>query len=300
MFDIIILIVILGALIGAGLIVIRKFPQLANLDVNNLPEELNERKKKEIINKRIDEQSRELKKRWAKYLAPIDWLWRQGQFRFRVYVGKIERLVSHTATKKPAKEKVVPVNNEETQEKVAQLIKEGEQAISEKDFNRAEERFIAAIKLDTRAVAAYRGLGTAYYAKKSIDEATETFKFVLQLDPNDDNTMATLAEIAEEKGDNDLAIEYYQRAVVANDSLSPRFAHLGNLLLTVGQPEVAKEAILAAVELEPQNPKYLDLLVETAILCRDRELALQGYNDLRLVNPENKKLPDLKERIDRL
>lgn len=300
MFDLIILLIILGALIGAGYIVIRKFPQLANLDVNNLPEEVSERKKKEIINKRIDEQSRELKKRWSKYLAPINWLWRQGQFRFRVYVGKIERLVSHSANSKTNKDKTQAVNSEEVKEKVLLLIQEGDRALEEKDYNRAEERYIAAIKLDTRAVAAYRGLGAAYYAKKSVDEAVETFKFVLQLDPGDDNTMVKLAEIAEEKGDADTAIEYYQRAVVANDSLSPRFSHLANLLLTVGQPEVAREAILAAVELEPQNPKYLDLLVETAILCRDRRLAEQGYNDLRLVNPENKKLPDLKDRIDRL
>ena len=109
-----------------------------------------------------------------------------------------------------------------------------------------------------------------------------------------------LAEIAESQGDLEEAIEYYQQAVVINDSLSPRFVHLAELLLRVGQPLVAREAIEAAVELEPQNPKYLDLLTETAILCQDKTLALKVYSTLCLVNPENKKLPDLKQRIDLL
>ena len=71
-----------------------------------------------------------------------------------------------------------------------------------------------------------------------------------------------------------------------------------DLLVKIGQPEAAREAALGAIELEPQNPKYLDLLAEVAILCRDKALAERAYNDLRLVNPENNKLADLRERIN--
>ena len=87
---------------------------------------------------------------------------------------------------------------------------------------------------------------------------------------------------------------------INEDSVSPRFYHLAELLLKVEQPEVAKESIVQAVELEPQNPKYLDLLTETAIICRDKDLALQSYNDLRGVNPDNQKLDGFKDRIDQL
>jgi hypothetical protein len=68
-------------------------------------------------------------------------------------------------------------------------------------------------------------------------------------------------------------------------------------LLKVGQADVAKESILQAVELEPQNPKYLDLLIEIAIICGNKDLALKGYGELRLVNPENQKLSSFKDRI---
>ena len=109
--------------------------------------------------------------------------------------------------------------------------------------------------------------------------------------------MVKLAEIAESQGDLEEAIGYYQQAVLVNDSFSPRFYHLAELLVKVGQPQVAVESILQAVELEPQNPKYLDLLIEIAIICGNKDLALKGYGELRLVNPENQKLHSFKDRI---
>ncbi len=143
-------------------------------------------------------------------------------------------------------------------------------------------------------------MGDAYLAKNSLEEARQTYRFVLQLEPDDDSVMVKLAEIAESQGDVEEAIEYYQHAVLVNDALSPRFYHLAELLLKVDQASVAKEAVLQAVELEPKNPKYLDLLIETAIICGDRVLAQKGYNDLRLVNPENNKLNDFLDRINKM
>ena len=294
--DIFFLVIILLGLAAVGFVVVRKFPQVANLDINNLPEEKMFRKKQEIISRRIEEQSREFKAKSEKFFTPLRRLWGQLQLKFRVYVGKIERLWHHEQSHKQKTEsKLTP---EELEQKVNQLITEGEQCLQLNQFDRAEEKFIAVIKLNNRVAAAYRGLGDAYYARELLEEARETYRFVLQLEPEDDSVLARLAEIAESQGDIEEAIEYYQKAIVVNDSLSPRFAKLADLLLKIGQPEAAREAVLGAVELEPQNPKYLDLLAEVAILCRDKALAEKAYNDLRLVNPENNKLVDLHERIN--
>ena len=82
--------------------------------------------------------------------------------------------------------------------------------------------------------------------------------------------------------------------------MSPRFYRLAELLLQVKEPQTAREAILSAVALEPKNPKYLDLLIETAILAGDKNLALESFQELRLVNPDNQKLIQFKERIEKL
>jgi tetratricopeptide (TPR) repeat protein len=112
--------------------------------------------------------------------------------------------------------------------------------------------------------------------------------------------LVKLAEIAETQGNLEEAIAYYQQAVVINDLLSPRFYHLAELLLKVNQPDIAREAIESALDLEPKNPKYLDLLIEIAILLSDKKMALDTYNELRLVNPENQKLDSFKSRINEL
>lgn len=294
--DIFFLVIILLGLAAIGFVVIRKFPQVSNLDINNLPQEKMFRKKQEIIFHRIEEQGRIFKKKSKKFFVPLQKVWSRLQLKFRIYVGKIERLWHHEQTRKQKID--ANLSSEELEQKINQLITEGEQCLQFNQFDRAEEKFIAVIKLDNRVATAYRGLGDAYFARELLEEARETYRFVLQLEPEDDGVLVKLANIAESQGDLEEAIEYYQKAVIINDSLSPRFAKLADLLLKIDQPEAAKEAILGAIELETQNPKYLDLLAEIAILCRDKVLADKAYNDLRLVNPENNKLANLRERIN--
>lgn len=281
-------------------IVIRKFPQMANLDIENLPEEKIYQKKKQIINKRIDESSNVLKKKIVAFLVPLrKKIWGKLQLQFRIYVGKIERLLHHEEVLKIKQENEV-ATPEDREQKLTQLIADGEQHLQFGNYDQAEERFIAAIKNDAKSMEAYRGLADTYFAKNAIEEAKQTYQFLLKIKPDDDTTLVKLAEIAEEQANLEEAISYYQQAVLLNDSFSPRFYHLAELLVKVDQPQVAKEAVLQAVELEPQNPKYLDFLIEIAIICGDKTLALKGYNDLRLVNAENQKLRVFKNRIEKM
>ncbi|KKQ40994.1 MAG: Glycosyl transferase family 2 [Candidatus Magasanikbacteria bacterium GW2011_GWA2_37_8] len=299
MLNIVFSIIILIGLGVAAFIVIRKFPQLANLDVNNLPAEKVARKKKEIITKRINEHNQVVKEKLVRWLKPVGYLWGLVQLQFRRYVGKLEILLHHEQAAKKKLE-VPEMSTEEQEQKLARLIQEGEQHLQFNHYDQAEEKFIAAIKINSKSAVAYRGLGDTYLAKGALEEARQTYRFILQLEPDDDSVLVKLADIAESQGDLEEAIEYYQQAAILNDALSPRFCHLAELLLKVDQPQVAKEAILQAVELEPQNPKYLDLLIETAIICKDKNLANKGYNDLRLVNPENQKLEEFRHRIEQI
>lgn len=348
MYSIGFLIVILICLSIIGYIVISKFPQLRNLNVETLPQEKEYRKKKEIIEKRLNDQGEQIKKKIAVYLEPLrKKVWGEFQLKFRIYVGKIQRLMHHeeelvkkdsgveeknddlvkekkTKTKKQTivhdrnideNEKVEekenepiveiveevaeiePVLVEEPNQKVLELVRTAEQFFSAGKFEKAEEKFIAAIKLDQKNISAYRGLADTYFAKGAVEEARETYKFVLQLDSEDDSVMVKLAEIAESQGDLEEAVEFLEKAITVNDSFAPRFYHMARLLNKVNQPEIARDAVSQAVELDPENSEYLDLLLETAIILRDRDLADAVYNRLRSVDPGNKKLPLYKEKI---
>ncbi|MFA6105354.1 MAG: tetratricopeptide repeat protein [Patescibacteria group bacterium] len=284
---------------GMAFLTIQKFSQLANIDLENLPSEKELKKKKEMIGKRVAAERHHLLLAFLRRTSPFRKIWGKVQLKFRIYVGKVERLLHHEQRAKDAAE-VAVLPTEAVETKLASLIQDGTYNLSEGDFEKAEELFIAAIKIDSKCAPAYRGLGDTYLANSNLEEAEETYQFLLQLQPNDDAAMVKISEMLEKRGDVEEAINYLQQAVILNDSLSSRFFHLTELLLKVNQPDVAKEAIEQAVELEPKNPKYLDLMIETAILCHDKDLAERGFQELRLANPQNNKLEGFQSRINDL
>jgi tetratricopeptide (TPR) repeat protein len=63
------------------------------------------------------------------------------------------------------------------------------------------------------------------------------------------------------------------------------------------------EAIIAmdkALTMEPNNPRYLDTMIEFSIIKKDKTRALATLKKFSEVNPENQKLPILREQVDKL
>lgn len=280
-------------------IVIRKFPQIALLDVDNMPEVKAGKKKDEVLKKRVEENAQKAKKDWLKKLGPVLDFLKKIQNNFRSYVTNIYNKVEQES-KKVDKEKPEKEISEKKQQSLFTLLHEGDTAKDNGDFETAEKKYITAIKIDPKNADAYRGLAEVYSKQEQLDEAKETYKFVLHLKPHDDEILVKLAEIFEEEGDTKEAIEYYQKAVLAKDSYPHRFVKLAELLGSIGEYETALEAISQAVELEPNNPKYLDILAEMSIMSGDKETAEEAYQKLRMTNPDNQKLVSFKERIGKL
>jgi hypothetical protein len=117
-----------GSLVTILVIIIRKFPQITRVDVATLPLEKEARKKKEIIEKRVEEHSQELKKTWQQRLEPFRKLWGRVQLKFRVYVGHIEKLWYHEHAKKIVnpEEELTP---DQQEEKFSSLIQEAQECL---------------------------------------------------------------------------------------------------------------------------------------------------------------------------
>ena len=275
----------------------RHFPQVANVDTDNLPVEREARKKRDLIRQRVTAQSAEWQKRLVARLGPFKKIWGRMQLKFRIYVGKVEKLWQHEQMLQRKSRPATATSLSLFAQEIDHYIEEGETFRRDGRLEQAEKSYIEAIKRQPRAVLAYRGLAETYRDKGSLTEAFETYQFLFQLEPNNDTVAAELGALAESQGKIEDAIQYYQQAVLINDSLAPRFYHLAELFLKINQPAAAREAVLSAVELEPKNPRYLDLAIETAILCHDQRLAKECYQELRSVNPDNQKLAIWKERI---
>lgn len=292
---------LLFVLSGGGLIAIigRKWRQLTILDVENIPAVKEARKKNEILKKKIESLALAAKaKRMIKWWIPVLVRFRGWQQRFRSYVIKVEQRMRVKAERLRRPES--PDARRTRSEEARQCVADGAFALARGEAERAEKHFLAAIRLERKNSDAYRGLAEVYERQGHDEEARETYRFLLRLDPRDDVTYAKLADMSERAGNAQEAVEYLQQAVILNDSISGRFAKLAALLMNMGEYQTALESAKQAVELEPQNPKYLDSLVEIAILAADRPVAEAAWQALRMVNPDNQKLPALREKIEQL
>lgn len=276
-------------------IIIRKFPQLSLLDIENIPEVQEEKKKDEILKKKVAEKAKVSGEKRKNLFQPFIQKLKEIQLDFRKYVGRIERAVlekeQEELAAKPAAER---------RKDLKKLLDQGDHALEQEDLDTAEQKYITAVRLDPKSSSAYFGLGKVYFEQGQLDEAVETFEFLLQIDKGNDKAMIKLAEIAEKKGDIKTAVDYYQKALLINDSNAADFIKLAELLKKIDQNETALEAVSQAVDLEPQNPKYLDNLAETAIMVGNKKLAQDAYYKLRMVNPDNQKLASLKQRIEEI
>lgn len=291
--------IILVSLTVIIVLIIRKFPQLSLLDVDNLPEVKEEKKKEEILKKRKENKVKEARQERVNRFQPILQDLKKIQGGFRRYVGNVERIVVKGKKKKEIIVPTEPVPAKQ-QDELRTLVNEAVFAASQGDYETAEKRYIAAIRLDTKNIEAYWGLSDVYRAQGHLEEAEETCKFLLQLEPSNDQVYTKLAELAEEQGKKEQAVQYYEQALLINDGVSSRYAKIAALLSDLEQYDTALESMKQAIELEPQNPKYLDMLTEISIMCGDRPLAEEALQELRMVNPENQKISIFKERIDKI
>lgn len=281
-------------------VVVKKFPQLTVLDVDNVPEVKAGRKKDEVLKKRVKEKTEKSKENLTKKIQPLFEKFGKIQTSFRDYVTKLTYTVEQdNKQSKPVK---VVSKKEREKEKVSLLgiIHEAQNAMNIEDYQTAENKFIIAIRIDAKNVDAYKGLAHVYLKQKQLEEAKQTFEFVLQLRPNDDEVLVELGDICIEMNDHKQAIEYYQKAVLVEDSHANRFAKLAELLESISEYETGLVAIEQAVELEPQNPKYLDMMAELSIMSGNRDKAETAYEKLRMSNPENNKLDSFRDRINQI
>lgn len=287
---------IILSLAGIVVVLVRRFPQLTLLDVDTIPEVRADKKKAEFLKKRVEVKGQEAQKKRREQWKPVLDQLTTMQSAFRRYVGNLERRLAHkrmnrveTAEQKGQK-----------REELRSIVHDAELARHAEDFEAAEKKCIAAIRIDPKNPEPYRSLAEVYMAQGQTSEAKETLLFLHQMEPNDDMVLVRLAELSEQENNLQAAIEYYQQAVLLNDHLPQRFAKLAQLLQQLEQYPTALEAIRQAVDIEPQNPKFLDMMVEISIMVGDKALSEKAFQDLRMVNPENQKLSALKERIQKM
>ncbi len=153
-------------------------------------------------------------------------------------------------------------------ERITKMLDQADEEMAKEEWSQAEAKLIEVLTLQKTHLRAYEGLAEVYWNMGKWKEAMETYKFV--------------ARLLQEK----TPIGYYYRWAEAAKSCE-RYSQ-------------AIKALSKALELEPNNPRTLDLLTENAILDANLALAKESLEKLRVANPENQKIVDFEKRIQEL
>lgn len=268
MATIISLIVIVLCLAVILAIVAKKFPALAILDVGSMPAEKEAKFKEQIIKARVERDF----SRISGWLGRA-WLSLSRQlFRFSQKLTaqlKQVRLKYRVESRLPWPEK---------QKRLAELFLRAEDLMKAEDYPGAEEKLIEAVSLDQKNLRAFFLLGEIYERQKKLPEARQTYGYALGLSKQQ-------AKDGEDIG-----------------PMSPQeiYFALASLELDAGQAEAAWESVSDALDREPNNPRYLDLILRLSIIRGDKEQALGYWQRLFQANPENNKLAEIREEIENL
>jgi len=267
MFNIVSLILIILSALVILIIIVRKFPALAILNVVNIPGEEEAKFKHKIIKARVE---RDLT-RWSGFLGRA-WLFLKRHFGafLRAQQASLEKMKVSYNTR-------IKVPWLERQKRIHKLLLAAQEFLKKEDENLAEKKLVEIISLDQKNLKAFFLLADLYVGQKKWSEARQTYEYALKLAREQDQT-----ESAKEITSQEI------------------YFALAKLEKVVDNLESALENIREALELEPNNPRYLDLVLDLSIMRKDKKLAQEFWHKLVSINPENHKLAEWEKSIKNL
>jgi len=284
------------ALIGIVVVIVRKFPTLASIDTRTIPSERHGELKAKLMEERFRRKISRASGSVAARVKPVGT--KLGTWLKTAYQRLLE-LEQKYRRRALSQDDLSPAERAKKLEEVGQAVAVARDALERGDYPTAERRAIEAISVYPRSVDAYRVLAQVYLDQKDYEHARETIRFVIDnLHVEDDELYAELGQADSGEGKLEEAKSDLETSIRLNNQVAGHYLDLCRVELELGDSAAAFENCKRAVELEPNNPKFLDALVEASIVAEKREWAVETLEKLKAVNPENQKLTELTDRVN--
>ncbi|MFW0862184.1 MAG: tetratricopeptide repeat protein [Candidatus Komeilibacteria bacterium] len=291
MFILLLVIILICALI-IGYIIISKFPQLTLVETASSPDDKQEDLKKALLEQRLKRQFLSGFKIILSALTPV---WDKIVSLFESIINsfkKKEEEYRHKLLHADFKEEV------DKEQKISKLMMEA-QELTANNIKEAEDRYIDVLKLDPKNKEAYMKLAKIYWEQKDYEHAIELYNYLLKI-VEDGQIYSNLGAIAEERGNLKEAEDNYLSALKSDEAADDVYFNLAKIYNEQEEMEKALEMIQKSLQIEPNNPKYLDFLLQISIIVQDKKLANDTWQALATANPDNQKLEEYKELVDEL
>ncbi len=293
MFNIIILIIIFICLLPIIILIGRKFPLLANINVQELQAEKQAEVKMALLEKRFKK-----KFMFINAFLKSPFLRKIGMFLKKFYQEIVNLEKKYKNERK--NRKITQLTKWEREEKIKDKLAEAEELFKKENYAEAEKIYIEILAMDPKNLTAYLSLAKIYLKQKDFEHAQELYEYILKIDQKNDLAFSGLGNLAAAQGEWEKARDNYQKSIELVKKNPEHYLDLATSYYKLGNPGRALTAIRRASELEPKNPKYLDCLIEAAIINRNKILALDAFNKLKEINPDNQKLDEFRKRIQEL
>jgi tetratricopeptide (TPR) repeat protein len=141
---------------------------------------------------------------------------------------------------------------------VQQAFQEGLQFFNLNQYEQAASAFQRAAEADPEQVAVWANLGLSYHRMKRLDQSLESYQKALALKPDDANIYQNLGSVYSDMGQLDKSREMYEKAVSLTVATNPKAAavqyyNMGVTFINTGRNEEAIDALLKAIESDPQH-----------------------------------------------
>ena len=173
-----------------------------------------------------------------------------------------------------------PLKSVDDKQQLKDKLEQAEQSFDRGELLQAEDLYIEALGLSPENVEAYGGLVKVYLESRDYKKARETCKFAIKL-------LSKKSGVNVEVGDKKHILACF-------------YADLGDIYQIEGKELLAEKNYQEAVSLESNNPRFLDLLLKISIMLKNKHKALEIFDSLKEADPENKKLPELRQEIDEI
>ncbi len=281
------------SMIGISIIIGRKFPTLARLNVQSPASSLDERKKS-LIERRL---KRKVSTAWStvgQLTGPV------GQRVQRAWEQTHQKLVD---LEHEYKIRSLPVflnrrQRHKIDQEISELLTQARALVDDGETAAAEEKCLQAIRLEPRSVPAFELVGQIYLQTKEYGHAKEVYQYLLKLTGDSDAIYEHLGEADLAEGHLDVAAQEFQQAIELNRSVATYHLELAQVYRAMGDGMKAFASAQEASRLEPNSPKVLDELIESSMMAGKKEFALDALNKLTAVNPENGKIAAWRDQID--
>lgn len=247
MIYLILLAIIIVCLLAIAVISIRKFPDLALIDLNTITREREAEVREKILSERL---RRKLSWLWRVFLSLARPAGRFLKSKFETIYDKI-LILEKRYQEKGAKF----LESKGLELKIKVLFNEAEELQKKDDPAEAEKRYIEIISLDKKNMKAYEKLGNLYLKTKKYAEAEELFNFILKHNPSDASVLVSLGELALSQNNLTAALEGFEKAIMIRPNNPKYLDFLIETSIMVGNKDLARKTLNRLAQVNPENQK---------------------------------------------